>query len=208
MTDLLHTAEVRWFFRGDLPPAFKVWFEEGKELESHTRTDSYLMLPGCETVGVKQREGRFEIKALRGETVTEQLSPEVTGRIDEWVKWSHGGAGVELWIQALREEPEGWLQVKKARWLRRFSLDEGQPEKVAPVAVVKDGCDLEVTSVWVRDASWWTFGLEAFGAAENVRNNLRLLAKYFFFGNRPPTRLNSANSFSYPVWLSSVSLAQ
>lgn len=77
MLEIINSVEVRWFFPGNSPgkgrsispPSnVKQWFNRGSDLVwlPKERTDSYLLLPGCETTSVKRREGRFEVKAIRG----------------------------------------------------------------------------------------------------------------------------------------------
>ena len=51
------------------------------------RNDDYLLLPGCDTVGVKQRQGKLEVKALVAGPSPFSLGA-VVGRLDQWVKWS------------------------------------------------------------------------------------------------------------------------
>ena len=201
MADILHSCEVRWFFQGHLPREFLDWFRAGQEIVPSERMDAYLIFPGCESVGVKQREGRFEIKAIRGASETISLGSGITGRSDAWVKWSYGGEGVDNWIASLNGEPQGWLAVKKKRWLRKFSLDNHRTEEVEITAVPQEGCGIEVTMVTVRNSDWWTFGLEGFGSAHTVRGSLRQAAEDFFSANQPPNRLTTASSCSYPVWI-------
>jgi hypothetical protein len=206
VTEFFHTAEVRWFLceEPELTDRLWDWFTEEKNLPPRERTDSYLLFPGCESIGVKLREGRFEIKALRGASETVRYGPDVTGRADTWVKWSHTQEGVDSWIKALGEEPEGWIQVKKKRWLRKFSLDTGKPEEAKPSEWPDEGCNVELTSVQAGGSNWWTIGFEAFGTANTLRRNLHVVAEHFFLKNTPPIPLYATNSCSYPVWLHTV----
>ena len=206
MIEFVHTAEVRWFLREEpeLANRLQNWFAEGRDLPSWERTDSYLLFPGCESVGVKLREGRFEIKAIRGASEAVRYGPGVTGRADTWVKWSHSQEGVDSWIKALGEEPEGWIQVKKKRWIRRFSLDTAKPEEAKSNEWPDEGCHMELAAIRAGGSRWWTIACEAFGAAHTVRRNLHLLAEHFFLQNTPPIPLYAANSCSYPVWLHTV----
>ena len=203
MSDLLHSAEIRWFFQGRLPHEFLAWFTARKEIVASERMDSYLLFPGCESVGVKQREGRFEIKAIRGASETMSLGNSISGRSDAWVKWSYGGEGIDHWIASLSRETGGWLPVKKKRWLRKFSLDNKQPAEVEIRDTPLEGCGIEVTVVHAHNTVWWTFGLEGFGAEYTVRSNLRLAAEEFFSDNKPPRPLTTTSSCSYPVWINS-----
>jgi hypothetical protein len=68
MTDslcLFNTAKIRWFWLERNVESIQSWFVgEGPMADSEIRTDIYLVLPGCETTGVKLRDNNFEIKAL------------------------------------------------------------------------------------------------------------------------------------------------
>lgn len=203
MIDLQQSAEVRWFLRGELPEQVRKWFAGGKIGSSSApeREDVYLLFPGCESVGVKRREGRFEIKVIRGAPEAVRYAPDVNGRSDSWAKWSYGKEGVGAWIDLLEQEPAGWIAVKKLRWLRKFSLEGTRPEEVDTTTFPDQGCNIELTDLRVVDDRWWTIGLEAFGDAENVRSHLYQVAVHFFATHAFPQSLDATCSFSYPVWL-------
>jgi hypothetical protein len=205
VVNLLYSAEVRWFFRGEVPADFAAWFDAGRSTPFPARTDLYLALPGCESVGVKQREGRFEVKAVIGGTVPVRYGPAVAGRSDAWVKWSNDGRGIAEWMAALGREPAGWIAVEKERRLRKFSLERGAPQEVGPDVFPHAGCNVELTRLQAQGGRWWTFGLEAYGAMEAVRGYLRLGAERFFAGEPPPMSLDVVSSCSYPAWLSALS---
>jgi hypothetical protein len=215
MIEILNSAEVRWFFSSDppgkgsqtSPPSHvKEWFQQGSDLvwPPKERTDCYLLLPGCETTSVKQREGRFEVKAIQGGSETVSYGIGISGRSEAWIKWSYGKEGVEIFINALEQEPEGWIDVIKWRWLRKFSLDKTVPIEVNINDFPMQGCNIELTALKASDSYWWTFSLEGFGSADSVRENLRIVANHFFAKTKPPLSLNTTNSCAYPVWLNSI----
>jgi hypothetical protein len=199
------TAEVRWFCEGTLETRVLSSFRGQRE---EPRTDRYLIMPGIVSVGVKVRQGRFEVKALKGAPETLTLPKEVSGRSDCWVKWSYGEAPVRALTQALVAEPSGWLDVTKRRWLRKYSLDTGKPTEVSATDRPDEGCNVELTELNVGGNGWWSLGLEAFGDEDRVRTNLRLVGDVFFRSHFDPDslpiRLTTVSSCSYPVWLPSV----
>jgi hypothetical protein len=228
---MIPTAEVRWFFFGSLPAVAHRWFlADNDRPTSPTRTDHYLIFPGCETAGVKRRgkegeqKAKFEVKVLRGAPETVRYPSGVAGRSDCWVKWSYGEPPVEAWAQALSAESEGWIAVEKRRWLRTFSLDGGALEEVDPEKTPVEGCNVELTTITALGQPWWSLGLEAFDWRVNpfkdpwwsrwveglweprVRENLRRVGAHFFSEHPPPDvfTFDTINSLAYPAWLNSL----
>ena len=74
------SAEARWFLPGPAGDTAEHWIGSG-EYSTHQdeRTDRYLLVPGCDTVGIKIREGNFEIKSRRGEPEAIAWSTSITG---------------------------------------------------------------------------------------------------------------------------------
>ena len=58
------TAEVRWFYEGAVSPEVLEWFEQGELTpeEQPYRVDYYLRLSDRDSLGIKLREGRIEVK--------------------------------------------------------------------------------------------------------------------------------------------------
>ena len=167
MNEILNTAEVRWFFPSELPGKARsisppsdvmVWFQQESNLvwPPKERTDRYLLLPGCETTSIKLRDGRFEVKAIRGGSELVSFGIGVSGRSDAWIKWSYGKEGVELLINAVEQEHEGWVDIVKWRWLRKYSLEKTVPIEVNIHDRPIQGCNIELTAIKVNDSYWWT----------------------------------------------------
>lgn len=202
------SAEIRWFHDGAANDETMQWFSGGRKLEAETRTDRYLVFPGCESGGVKLRSYKdkrnFEIKLLRGAAEPLRLPHGVSGRADAWVKWSYGDDAVHPLVEKLMGAKDGFVDVKKTRYLRKFSLDDGGPVEVDGDARPKSGCGVELTLLEVGDARWWSFAFEAFGDAGHVRNHLEVVARHFLDEHRPVDRFDTANSCSYPAWLAAL----
>ncbi len=201
---MLHSAEVRWFDAGAIPTEVQAWFCGGQTLAPEIRTDRYLRFEGCETVGVKIRQGNFEIKALRGATESVRYADSVTGRADCWVKWSYSQPPVEAWVQALLADSRGWVEIGKRRLLRKFSLDKGAVEEVAATERPQEGCNFELTEISSSGALWWSLAFEAFGDPARVWENLRLTAVGLFAQSPPPLLLDTTRSCAYPVFLNAL----
>jgi hypothetical protein len=210
---MLASAELRWFFPGQVPADVAKWFRCGELwARQPERTDEYLLLPGCETAGVKLREGRFEVKARTVAPHAVEVAPRVRGYRDAWVKWSRAVEDAALARSFLRAGDERWLGVRKQRVLRGFSLDgpqgAGAPREVSAGAVrPARGCGVEITEVTVAGLDpprWWTLGLEAFdasGASGDPGPCLDAVALAFFAAAPPPVELELDASRSYASWL-------
>ncbi|MGH8579874.1 MAG: hypothetical protein ACREVK_07080 [Gammaproteobacteria bacterium] len=103
MKGVTYSAEIRWFFPRALPDRLVQWFSQEAHLEHEgVRHDRYLLFPSCDTVGVKLREGLIEIKARVAPPVPFNLGPGLSGRTDQWVKWSFSAAGIKALTAARR----------------------------------------------------------------------------------------------------------
>ncbi|MCB0824286.1 MAG: hypothetical protein KDC09_16435, partial [Bacteroidales bacterium] len=60
------TAEIRWFYKGEIPADFLKWFGgfNGLFEEQAVRTDLYLKMNENTNYGIKLREGKFEVKKI------------------------------------------------------------------------------------------------------------------------------------------------
>jgi hypothetical protein len=202
-----HTAEARWFIPETLPDAVLEWFRADQTLDSGgVQVHEYLLFPDCDSVGVKLRDGRFEIKAMQGASQPLRQDLGIKGRTEQWVKWSFANEGLQVLDQALHQSGR-WLKVRKERYLRRFSVERGRLMEVTasqgPLPLV--GCNIEVTRIDV-DADprfWFTLGFEAFGPTTVTARILNDALLLFFneHGSVPGTTLSEYESASYPAWL-------
>ncbi len=168
------------------------------------RTDEYLLLPNCETVGVKQRQGRLEVKALvAGPRPFAQDG--VAGRVDEWVKWSlKPAASIASALEAELHQSGVWCTVEKRRSTQKYAAVAGGVAPVSPDAWPDAGCNIELTLAGVgrERESWLTFGFEAFGPPDQVGGLLAEAVAHFFAAHGlPPLTLSQDSSLSYPAWL-------
>jgi hypothetical protein len=194
------TFEVRWFGAGATPDAVAEWFAAAPEAAAPPpRVDHYLRLPDDDSLGIKLREGRVEVKQRQGEKETAAFHARVTGAVAHWRKWSFPLVEGVSGLAEIAETPRAWLAVQKARRLRSYALDAaGEITAVSPQDPPPQGCDWELTAVRLNGRPWWTVGFEAYGpdpAAILHRVVAHLLAAY------PPPPLTLDQSWSYPAWL-------
>lgn len=207
---MLRSAETRWFISGSLPAEVLSWFKSAQPLDSEgVQVHEYLLFPDCQSVGVKLREGRFEIKAILSASQPLNLGLGIQGRREEWVKWSFASEGLQTIDPALHQSGR-WLKVYKERFLRRFSADRDSWVEVTarPGPLSGIGCNTELTRIEVEanPRFWFSLGFEAFGPPAVVAKIL-LKGIHLFFqehGRVPGISLAERDSLSYPAWLAKV----
>jgi hypothetical protein len=196
---MLPTVEARWFMVGRVPEEAQWWFERsGPVTNAQPRTDSYLRLPGVTSIGIKLREGRFEVKRREIDFGLALLGSRVTGRLGLWRKWSF-----TVSVTDPTEVPDdGWINIAKERRLRKYAIDDVTGlTAVDPDSFPERGCSVELTEMNVRDVEWWSVGFEAFGPDEaRLRSTLELVATTCLDSQDHPA-LHAENSFDYPEWL-------
>ena len=110
---MFRSGEMRWFFRGELPPAASDWFaSDGYAKPEPARVDDYLLLPACDTASVKLREGRFEVKAQTGAPQAANYEHGIAGYRDTWVKWSGKVGDPGLLVELFIREEDRWLSIE------------------------------------------------------------------------------------------------
>jgi hypothetical protein len=207
---MFHSAEIRWFLEGSPADGVQSWFEDPSlGRDEGPRIDSYLVLPGCTTCGVKIRQGHFEIKAQTSAPEVVEFGNGVVGNRAAWVKWSSGLAGAQI-VQE-RQGPESWVQVEKSRTLRLFELANGIVERPAGGWLSGPGCFVELATLrfaanandWSTAPAWWSVCLEAFGAPGEVLKHVDRMAASEWL--QPLAGLLPWEaSMSYPDWLARI----
>jgi hypothetical protein len=202
---MVPSAEVRWFIPTELPEDVLGWFTNGRKIDPEiSRDDEYLVLPGSDAVGVKLRQERFQIKALVSPPHTITIGHGITGRTDQWVKWSFAHESLKQMLPALHESGQ-WVTVTKERYLRKFSA-EGTISEVDQGDRPGKGCNVELTRINVKmdPGVWFSLGFESFDGQGEVTSILEEALRSFFAKHGPPPdlKLEEANSLSYPAWLS------
>lgn len=192
---LFHTDEVRWFFSGQVPPDVAEWFAGRCDpVLQPERTDLYLT--GLdESVGIKLREGRLEVKQRRGAGEAVRFGGGVEGLAEGWTKWGFGLAEAD----APRMDGD-WLPVTKTRWLRFFEVS-GEGDVTSLPRYPNRGGGLELTEVSVPSGEvWWTIGVEVLGPDEYRRGDMDALVAWLMAASDGP-ELPLESSMSYPGWM-------
>jgi hypothetical protein len=214
---MLPTAEVRWFYKGDIQDTSLQRFRSGELPQDNgtfeERNDVYLYLPGVNSLGIKLRgtniqhqndADQLEIKRRQLEGGVVSFSPGVTGRLERWSKWVfHSESSDPQLSTILTAKDEAWVCVSKVRYLRKYQVTSDK--RVLAVSLNEwpdNGCNVELTELIAPgEKVWWTLGLEAFGEVDvTIEDNLKLSANYFF-GVTDLGTFEVKDSYGYPGWL-------
>jgi hypothetical protein len=164
------SAEVRWFFEGDIPQAVGKWFKASKlRAAAEKRTDTYLIYPNATSCGVKFRENKFEIKVLAEDLGVKKLAANVVGAVEIWEKWSTKGKSIDQFRQEVTGDAAIWLAVKKKRITRKYSADGASIKEVDASGrdgFADDGCNVELTRVKIHQNTYWSIAFDSFGEGE------------------------------------------
>lgn len=196
------TAEVRWFYAGRVPPEVRAWFRQAvrQPMGPLHRVDYYLRLADGDSLGIKLREGRVEIKKRLGQRGVVHFHRRVAGVVERWRKWSFVLAEAGQEVASLIHPASSWIGVQKERALCRYRLEGSQQGVVVPAGEPASlGCGLELTTLRLWGEEWWTVGFEAFGGEASLEEAL-LLAADLALGEEPPV-LEARDSYGYPRWL-------
>ena len=197
MVDAFQTLETRWFFPGSIPPEVVAWFHSLGDVQAQLpRTDLYLLGTG-ESLGVKLREGRVEMKKRIEQHGEVEFTLGVSGRVESWVKWSMAVSGGLL--PDFGAAPH-WAAVEKSRQMLYYRLDEmGQVVLSNPGSLPQTGGGLELTALQVHGQVWWTVGVEVFGKTDNwVDVLLGILVQSF---ENVDILWGCKSSYGYADWL-------
>jgi len=203
---MLVSAEIRWFWEGDIPSEWDRWFRSGPFPPGGgaARVDEYLLDPRQTELGVKRRGGKLgvEIKGLVCAPFVRVRQGTLSGEAQLWAKW-----GSEA---GLLENPPT-VAIQKRRWLRKFdtaatpvreiALDESELPSRGVAVLPAEGCNLELTqlSLEMNRPKWWTLGFEAFGSLDSLRQNLVRAVEHVT--ESPAPEGAAALELSYPAWL-------
>jgi hypothetical protein len=199
------TAEVRWFWQGDVPDAALTWLSQqpGGAPSENTRTDHYLIVDSTDTLGVKLRGGNIELKQRTATPRPRRWTDQAHGLAERWTKWSFDLARERPVLNQLAAS-QAWVGVTKTRWLKEYRItpDDG----VLPLRTDEAStavCAVEITQVSVSNARpnrWWTLGLEASGNEGRLNRALDRTASALLDAS-VPAAMTRENSYGYAQWL-------
>lgn len=187
----LLTLEVRWFESGKIPQGIEQWFLATcpGELSSPTqevREDQYFYTPGCESLNLKLRQGKLELKWRQTELENSSFGVNKSwqGRVERWLKWSYQESIPSTFIQALGKADQPVLTVKKKRSQWNYN-----------------GVACELTQLqFSEDQFWWSLGFEMEETPTQGKTYFEDMVNQVV-ETYPETAFNLDHSHAYPSWL-------
>ena len=200
------TVEVRWFFKGNIPPqVMSAYINKGNEPTIHPpRVDHYLLLPDRDDLGIKIRERALEIKHRTNTYGMVQFNSQTAGYVDGWQKWRFDLSPSSPTFAHNIGSSNRWLAIRKQRWLRTYSLTNPDDlHEVSDKMEIENGCEWELSKIQIQenDDSWWSIAFEAFGNSGFLREALFQVVENALI-NIGNVDYQAASSKSYPAWLS------
>lgn len=218
----LASHEVRWFFPGaiDQHKALVSWFETASPLEKKgnfappdwtgrlgDKPDVYLLVPGADDMGIKWREGNFQIKGRVASLGPQVFCGRFQGKVERWMKWSYAKMP-EPYQQLFEEGKQKGLvtaSVQKTRKLRKIRLDsvKGYGEEVDPKSFIDRGIGFELTQLQVGEQLYGSLAFEAF-PDDSAMHAAFTQTVEAFLAELKGVELAAVDSLSYPAWLNGI----
>jgi hypothetical protein len=175
----------------------------GEPAHQPPRTDLYLRLADDDSLSIKVREGRLEIKQLVRHVGTVHLHDHAEGVLQTWRKWSFPLAPSPEMQGTIAGPDSCWIPVHKKRRLLCYGVSDGDRILVLPLplhTLPTQGCALELAAVQIAGQTWWSVALEAFGPEDVLCDAVLRTGQQVFSAGSPPL-LEERCSLSYPEWL-------
>ncbi len=175
---IYYSSEIRWF--SDKGKTLLNLFNAfpGKSSATQARTDRYLNRKS-ESIGIKIREGRMEIKLLVGSH--KHTFKRQRWIIEDWVKCSYEDSAASLQnLGKIDSDIFSWIDILKKRKQKKFVLSGKTVRPVDFDEQISQGCTVEYTSLKVhKTIPYYTLGFEAFGKDNQASHrNLTTMLNY------------------------------
>ena len=210
--DTLMFREIRWFLSGPVSSQAWTWFDglPGENVKrSYPRQDIYLVIPARDDLGLKVREGRFEIKTKDGQGRNiEIFDGKIGGIAEDWQKhtWDYLDRIGEIstpFKEGLRS------RIVKSRAQRKYAV---QRDGLVPVnmnerpecAFILELTELYSQAVDEKDKKTppqrdWTIGCEAIAEKKMIDHVFEIGTNEVFKDYTSPV-LRKEDSYGYPKY--------
>jgi hypothetical protein len=172
------------------------------------KPDVYLILPGADDMGIKWREGNFQIKGRVASLGAHLFCGRFQGCVERWVRWSYAGMPEAYRNLFLGGKADGLVTVSvgKTRALRKISINtyNGSALEVDPKSFIDRGINFELTDLEVTGKPYCTLAFEAYPDDSGMHAAFTRVVETLLDG-LTGIDLGVENSMGYPEWLFRIS---
>lgn len=201
---MLKSIEIRWFFKEPLSDIYLNSFKKSCNLvNQESRSDYYLAVKDCKSVGIKLRNSRLEIKWQIDSKLFTTSFNGIQGKLERCTRWEcNDPDSCNHLLQTISLNKDNpWIKVDKIRLQKKFNLIDKTMIEVSPNNLKYDFA-IEITDLKIHTHQWWSIGVDSF-KGNNHMDYFRQLIENYIDKNVYPY-LRSESSYSYPEWLSNI----
>ena len=220
MTTEIVFREIRWFFNGMVDRTAWDWFNSITAehcVEAYPRQDIYLVVTDRDDIGLKVREGRFEIKTRDKAGIGRSFNDgKIGGVYEDWKKetWDYKDRIGEI---STPFEEGNRVRIVKARTQLKFEFNSSRLTPVRMDLYPDSAIILEITELFSQAISkeakdrgdylapvrGWTIGCEAIAKSGDIEQVfMKGISEIFKSYNGPD--LKEERSYGYPMYSSLV----
>jgi hypothetical protein len=199
---MLKSTEIRWFFEGRIPINVTKILKEASLDISENRNEHYLLVQGCDNIGIKIRNSRLEIKRRRDVQPYYLSKLNISGNIEQWERWEWNDKTACTEIEQLiyKDDKNPWIKVEKKRWQQKFNVRDNDLI-LLPSQQLNSDFAMEITELKLNRKSYWTVGFDSFTRQDrSFFDRLIEICPILQF----KVDFKKEWSFGYPHWISQV----
>lgn len=202
--DVLESIEIRWFYKGHVPNRlYELFSGSNLQIKPELRTDYYLLIGNCDSLGIKLRNSRLEIKWLKKREHFDLPKKNIEGKQERWIRWEWNDTNsfneILQFIQVGKDNP--WVKIDKKRVQKKFSVFDNSLVEI-PQENIPFDFSIELTQLKVYEHPWWSIGIDTFQNENEVHFFIQLIEQYT--DEQFQKNLKSTSSYGYPEWISKV----
>jgi hypothetical protein len=199
---MLKSTEIRWFFEGKIPINVTKILKEASLDISENRIEHYLLVQGCDNIGIKIRNSRLEIKRRQDVQPYYLSKLNISGNIERWERWEWNDKTACTEIEQLiyKDDKNPWIKVDKKRWQKKFTVRDNDLILLPSQQLYSDFA-MEITKLKLNKKSYWTVGFDSFTRQDrSFFDRLIEICPILQF----KVDFKKEWSFGYPHWISQV----
>ena len=161
---MLESVEIRWFFQGQMSDKLlAILGDSNIQSKWESRSDYYLLIEKCDSMGIKLRNSRLELKWLKKSNNFNLPQLNIDGKIEHWIRWEWNDTksfnNILQFIHLNKDNP--WLKIDKCRSQKKFKIQADSLVDVQSESVHFDFA-IEITKLKIFEQYWWSIAFDSF----------------------------------------------